>query len=190
MIEKRRIIETNSMSEEAFVKAGNDLVTAVDEAFKKNALLPAFIMLYSSIDIFASLTRPIAQQDTSGQVFKDWVKKYMIAGTSVSWNEEDIWGARCGLLHTYTVQSRSSRSGNARELHYISDREFAKYVQDQLDPNLQDKVFVCLGDLLKAFFEGFERFVTDVKNDAALQAIVFQHSEKLIVHYQEKIPRP
>jgi hypothetical protein len=175
------------MSQEAFVKAGCDLITAVDEAFKKPAPLPAFILLYSSIDILASLTRPITPEDTSGPIFKSWVKKYMIGSGSLAWNEEDIWGARCGLLHTYTIQSRSSRGGTARELHYISDREFAKFVQQQVDPKVQDKVIVCLPDLIMAFIEGVERFTMHVKNDSALQATVFHHAAKLIIHEKKNI---
>ena len=175
------------MSQEAFVKATCDLITAVDEAFKKPAPLPAFILLYRSIDILASLTRPIAAEDTSGQVFKSWVKKYMIAAGSFTWNEEDIWGARCGLLHTYTVQSRSSRGGTARELHYIGDRRFAEFVQQQIDPQAHDRVIVCLPDLIMAFVDGVGRFKMDVKNDSTLQAVVFHHAAKLIIHERKRI---
>jgi len=175
------------MSKEAFVQAACDLVTAVDEAFKKHAPLPAFILLYSAIDILASLTRPISQDDTSGPVFKSWVKKYMIANGSFTWNEEDIWGARCGLLHTYTVQSRSSRGGISRELHYISNRKFARFAQKEIDPMAQLKVMVCLPDLIMAFNDGVGRFTMDVKNDSALQATVFHHAASLILHEKKSI---
>jgi len=175
------------MSKEAFIKTTTDLMTAVDEAFKKEAPLPAFILLYSSVDILASLTRPITSDDTTGAIFKDWVTKYMIGSSSFVWTADDIWGARCGLLHTYTVQSRSSREGNAREMHYISDREFTEHVQKKLDPNAEDKVFVCLPDLIVAFIDGVEAFARDVVADLDLQKRVLHHAEKLIIHERKDI---
>jgi hypothetical protein len=175
------------MSEATFVKATSDLLHAVDDAFKREAPLPAFILLYSSIDILSSLTRPIGSDDTSGLVFKNWVGKYMLSGSPLTCNEEDIWGARCGLLHTYTIQSRLSRQRVARELHYISDKGFANFLQQQVDPNAKDKVFVCLPDLISAFVDAIMRFTKDVKDDESLRAIVFAHSDKLIIHERRKI---
>lgn len=175
------------MSESAFIKATSDLMFAVDEAFKKPAKLPAFILFYSSIDIFASLTRPITQEDTSGPIFKAWVQKYMIADTTPRWNADDIWGARCGLLHTFTIQSRSSRQGTARELQYIGDRGFCDHVQQELDPQAQKQVFVCLPDLIVSFLDGIMRFTKEVKEDTQLQAVVFHHADRLIIHETKKI---
>jgi hypothetical protein len=175
------------MSEAAFVKATADLVLSVDEAFKKtDRPLPAFILLYSAIDILSSLTRPSTTENTSGLIFKTWVKKYMIAGASVTWTEADVWGARCGILHTFTVQSDLSRGGSIRELHYISDRAFAAFVQVSSDLSAATKVVVCLPDFISAFIEGVTRFAKDVQTDAALQATVFGHATKLIIDEEKK----
>jgi hypothetical protein len=175
------------MSENAFAKATTDLLFAIDEAFKRQAPLPAFILFYSSIDIFSSLTRPVGSDDTSGIIFQDWVKKYMLPGSSLTCNEEDIWGARCGLLHTYTVQARLSRQGKVRELHYIGDRGLAEFAQQKIDPNFQDKVFVYLPDLISAFLTAIERFAQDVQSNSSLRATVFAHSAKLIIHDRKEI---
>lgn len=175
------------MSEAIFLKAAADLVAAVNEAFKRPAPLPAFILLYSSIDILSSLTRPVGSDDTSGTIFKDWVKRYLLPGSFLSCSEEDIWGARCGLLHTYTVQSRLSRQGRVRELHYIKDRKFTKFAQLQIDPKMQARVFVYLPDLIFAFSNAVELFKVEVKANAALQAIVFTHAAKLIIHERREV---
>ena len=174
------------MSEAAFVAATIDLTTAVNEAFNQPKL-PAFILLYSSVDILSSLTRPIGADDTNGAVFQNWVKKYMLPGASIACNEKDIWGARCGLLHTYTVQSRLSRDGKIREIHYyVGDRGFAQIAQKQIDPTAQDKVVVCIADLLSAFLTAIERFAQDVQSDSSLRINVFAHASKLIIHERKK----
>jgi hypothetical protein len=74
-----------------------------------------------------------------------------------------------------------------RELHYVKDRKFAKFVQQQLDPTMHDQVFVYLPDLTFAFSNAVELFKVDVKANATLQAIVFTHAAKLIIHERKKV---
>jgi len=174
--------------ENAFCQAVGELVQAVAGAFRPSAKLPAFILLYASIDILASLTRPDGQDDTDGGVFKNWVDTYLLPDSGLSCTASDIWGARCGILHTYTVQSRNSREGKARELHYVNDASCARFAQNQIDPNAESKVFVNLSDLLNAFFKAATCFTAAVIQNEQLRQLAFRHASKLIVHQQH--PKP
>lgn len=175
----------NNSAENVFCQTVQELVLAVDEAFRPSAKLPAFILLYASIDILASLTRPDGQQDTDGGVFKKWVDTYLLPESGLSCTASDIWGARCGILHTYTMQSKSSREGKARELLYISDGRLARIAQSTLDPEAESKVVINLSDLLNAYFKAATTFVAAVMHDEQLRKRAFQHASKLIVHQQQ-----
>jgi hypothetical protein len=178
------------MSETAFHKAADDLVDATKETFNRPSPLPEFILLYSSIDILSSLTRSIGSDDTSGTIFQEWVKKYLLPGSLLPCNEMDLWGARCGFLHTYTVQSKLSRHHKIRELHYVSkERKFVKFAQQKIDPRAEEKVFIFLPDLIFAFSNAVDRFKQEVKADVILKNVVSTHAAKLIIHERKEIPR-
>jgi hypothetical protein len=54
---------------------------------------------------------------------------------------DDLWGARCGLLHTFTPASDKSRAGIARELKYVrGDKDYVSFAQKEVDPNCSIQV--------------------------------------------------
>jgi hypothetical protein len=156
-------------------------MAAVGEAFQKPRLLPALLLFYTSIDVISSLTRPPTQADTSGDVFKKWVDDFMLPGSKLNCRSEDIWAARCGFLHTLTVESKLSRSGRARQLHYVDNKSKVADLQNKIDPTAQQHVIIWLGDYLDSFFGGIRRFSDQVERDPELQAVVYHHVKKLAV---------
>lgn len=77
------------------------------------------VVVYSAIDTVGLLDAPSSQTTASGQSFKNWVKKYLLTYPGIEFNEVDLWGARCAVLHTFTSQSELSQSGKAKELMYF-----------------------------------------------------------------------
>jgi hypothetical protein len=101
-----------------------------------NHTLPALILLYSGIDAFASLMRPETEPDTSGAYFKKWADDYMIGPSHLEIGSEDLWGARCGLLHTHAASSRVAREGKARPLHYYRAHSLTPEMRQDLESKL------------------------------------------------------
>jgi hypothetical protein len=176
------------MSQQSFTTAVTELLSGI-EKFTPELGLPGFILLYTSIDIVASLTRPATHDDTAGDIFKAWVRDYLLPCSGLSCNEEDLWGARCGLLHTFTVQSRRSRQGAAREIHYVGDVGFCNFLNDSKNQHYigAGKVVVVPAELGKAFTSGIERFVKKLQTDQTLAKTVYDHSAKLIQHGRARI---
>src|SRR2546427_307789 len=96
----------------------NEFTLCVSLLLDAGHTLPALIVLYTAVDIFGSLLRPETEPETAGKYFKKWVDDYMLGRSQVTFTAQDLWGARCGLLHTHTASSRLSREGTAREVHY------------------------------------------------------------------------
>lgn len=82
-----------------------------------NADLPeaALALIYSGIDTLGLLAAPPAVQDASGDTFKQWCEKYILArvqpveGGPV--NAIDLWAARCGVLHNQIWYHLDGRAG-------------------------------------------------------------------------------
>ncbi len=151
----------------------------LDAGHKQSAL----IVLYTAIDIFASLCRLETENDTTGNYFKKWANDYIIAGSQLSFTSQDLWGARCGLLHTHTAASKVSREGTAREIHYYRGTPSAELKQRMELLAAQGKLFVNIDDLYARFVKGLDQFLTDIQRDSELEKRVLRHSAKLFASW-------
>jgi hypothetical protein len=158
-----------------------DLTEAVSNAFQTPSL-PAFILLYASIDILSSLGRPMNQRGTNKEVFKDWVTTYMIAAKTFDWNANDVYGARCGILHTYSTESDLSKQGKARPLCFISNTDDKFFFVGQKNVSPKSQIRVELDEFLKAFSDGVQHFEAAMQHDAVLTNMVLHHSKSLAFH--------
>jgi len=72
-------------SENKYQATVRSLVEALQDALRQacnpdRSAFPALLLLYGSMDIVASLSRPIDRADTSNKVFKAWIDEYMLPG--------------------------------------------------------------------------------------------------------------
>jgi hypothetical protein len=144
--------------------------------------LPALVILYTALDILGSLLRPESEPDTKGEYFKKWVEDYMIGHSQIAFTSEELWGARCGLLHTHTASSKLSRQGKVRQLHYFRARGASLPPATQHGMNAalaQGKLFVDVDALYAAFEDATRRFLTAIQRDATLEKRVLHHSSHL-----------
>ena len=153
---------------------------AIGTLFKEDLLPHSLVIIYSTIDTCGLLDAPAAQTEASGDSFQNWVKKYVLKDPTIEFNEVDLWGARCAVLHTFTAQSRLSNAGKARQLVY--------YTGDKSDSHIQNLIAftkshengahlpVHYADLSNAVFAGMKAFVLDL---AALCATSPAHLARL-----------
>jgi hypothetical protein len=166
--------------EAVFCQTIHELTAAVTDAFKANRpMFPGLILLYSSIDIISSLSRPINDQDTSGAIFKDWVDAYMLPNSGLSCTSQDVWAARCGILHTLSLESRLSRFGNARVITYVDRSSAVDDLRQRIDPAESRHVVVALRPFARAFFTGVISFSQGVSSNQMLQQTVYHHVRTL-----------
>jgi hypothetical protein len=160
----------------------NDFTQSIELLLNFGHNQPALILLYTAIDIFASLRRLETEADTNGCYFKKWVEDYMIVGSRRPFTSEDLWGARCGLLHTHTASSKVFRQGKARQLHYYrAHGSISPDQQRRFDAmaTTHGKQFVDVNLLYADFIDGLRRFSADIQRDPALEKRVSHHSATL-----------
>jgi hypothetical protein len=92
------------------------LIDAIEESLSKGRIVPALILIYSSIDSISFLAE---RENIKGRkAFKNWVKKWMLEKYPIACNEIDIYSARCGLLHQHASESDLTRRKMAKEIYY------------------------------------------------------------------------
>jgi hypothetical protein len=153
---------------------------------KERRTLPALILLYAAIDSLGSLLRPETKPDTDGTYFKKWADDYVINPSRPKFKSEDLWAARCGLLHQYTPSSKLSREGRAQQLHYFRTNgntipPAMQYAFKEIEK--QGKILVDVDVLFEAFTKGVHRFSSAIDGDAFLKKRVLHHAKQFLGHW-------
>jgi hypothetical protein len=98
----------------------------------------ALILIYSGMDTMAFLSMPVGKTDVMRSDFIAWAQQYIRLPGVVG---TDLYGARCSILHG-GAQSRFIREGRGRP------------------------IVIAPEELAKAFFDGVDRCLLDITNDA------------------------
>lgn len=158
-----------------------ELTTVVRHCFATKHWLPGLILLYSTMDIVASLDRPESKDDMTREDFISWVDEYMRPSTRLQCSAIDLYAARCGLLHTYAPGSKLSRRGKAKEVYYAwgtgtvaNLEEMAKRVKWDIPA-----CTIHVDRLVKVFENGFQEFRRAIGADPQRAARVYTRAAKL-----------
>jgi hypothetical protein len=123
----------------------------------------ALILIYSGMDTMAFLSMPAAKADVMRSDFIAWVAQYIrLPGFEHSVGP-DLYGARCSVLHG-GAQSRFTREGRGRVVLYSGS----------------SPLVVTPEELAKAFFEGVDRCLLDIANDAGKAEIAGRRLRELL----------
>ena len=119
----------------------NSILITINDCIEERRPFPALALIYSSIDVLGSL------QSESGYAtktsFKNWVNDYLSRVYTFPCNDEDLYCARCGILHTMRYQSSSNSAkvlvygfhGYDSDIKKISDhtKQAGIYIEDFFD---------------------------------------------------------
>jgi len=145
-----------------------------EKGFKQATL----VLLFAAIDQLAWVASDKEMVGNDG--FKAWVQQYMVdrnpellSGATAA----DLWGARCGVLHTGAAESNDFRKGDARPIHYSSN--CGQVVSK--DPTILTLSLECLGT---AFATALVWFLNDLENDPVKDARAREKLARMLVDKQ------
>jgi hypothetical protein len=118
----------------------------------------ALILIYSGIDAMGSLGMPAGRIKNEGQDFKNWVSRYLKDSSGQSYPAEDMWGARCAILHQYGAESEKSREEKCRVIAHVRGGPAIKIVPMGGE---KEHVWLELPALEKNFYSAIDKFVMD-----------------------------
>src|SRR5947209_3438307 len=149
------------------------LFDAVTGCLERDHFESAMILLYSGIDAMAWLNRPTNVDDVRGADFQEWVDAYFLPSSGFNCSATDLYGARCGLVHSNTGESRLHRQGRARKVFYYREREGVKkgIIQLMLDEALEPW-FIDVDQFIDTLRTAIDRFIDAISNDATRLATV------------------
>jgi len=146
------------------------LFAAIEICRDKKLILPALILVYSTIDIMAWLNRDEQHEDVKRSDFLLWVETFLLPNTDLACTSLDLYGARCSLLHSYSAASRLSRKGEASQLFYAWGDADEEELQKLIDrDNTRDAKAVHVEKLISALKVAVQRFLATMSHTELIQ---------------------
>jgi hypothetical protein len=176
-------------TDELITGFAGDTIKAAKLMYENDLYGQLMVIIYSAIDSMGLLDAAPTVTKATGGTFKAWVKKYMLSpGTVLDFNEVDLWGARCGVLHTFTTQSDLSDGGKAKQIQYYSgakDSPFAKaFVTATKEIDGGVHVPAHIEDTLLAFCDGVRKFAADLQSNCKTNDAYEARLNNVLQQYQ------
>ena len=118
-------------------------------------------LVFAGIDAMAFLGLPADAVEVTGADFISWCDRYLRLPSQEPISSSELWGARCGLLHCHSGESRARRRGTARLIQWADKGPPVLYRPD-VDPNL---IFVSVQAFVEAFFDAIDRSMVELFRD-------------------------
>ncbi|HCH2845197.1 hypothetical protein NOK91_24570 [Vibrio parahaemolyticus] len=163
------------------------VIEAVDLLHKNKFMGQALTIIYSTIDACGLLDAPDSQEKATGSSFKSWVNKYMLEDESLECNADDLWGARCAVLHTHTSTSDLSKANRVREIQYISGPPQHPVVEAFMIASkeiVEGKVVGINVDILVIdFLKAIAKFSNEFSERAKQSEVCQERASKILLHF-------
>jgi hypothetical protein len=161
------------MSELALYKNIMLLGSGIEVCIEKKVSGPALILIYSAIDTVGWLNS--ADEHATRTSFIKWVDTYLLKAKPLKCSALELYAARCGLLHTFSADSRLSSERKARRIFYAWGTAIVQDLQRSIDliNKSTECVAVHVNDLYEGWRLGVLHFTEELEKD---------HERKLRVH--------
>jgi hypothetical protein len=140
-----------------------DTLGSIRQLVEANYYTQALIIIYSAIDTmsWANLTTG----DVTRRDIVDWVNLYIDPENTLGCSANDLYAARCVLVHSTSTESRMSRVGDAREIWYVTSPHSRQALQEYAQENNSQALVVELTHLVALFVDAADRFNIDIYSD-------------------------
>lgn len=149
--------------EYAYFQAIKQLKDSIDDCASKGRVLSCLTLLYSAIDILASLEK--LPNESTQSAFVRWVDAYMLPNTAFHFSSLDLYAARCGIIHAFSAESELSRKGRAKKIMYAWGTASVESLRQASTAFGRGEISVHLEDLINGFGSAVVKYIEDVVND-------------------------
>jgi hypothetical protein len=148
----------------------NSLFSAIEDCRNRKQILPCLILIYCGIDVVASLEK--SKEEGTASAFQRWANNYLLPEENFGCTSKELYGARCGIVHTFSAASDYSRSGKAREVVYAWGTASAKDLRSISKAVGRDHIVLDVDELIKVFRNGVYRFFSELLEDPKREKLV------------------
>lgn len=164
---------------EQIIHGKRGMLRGIDACLNQQCLVSAVTLIFAMLDALAALTRPENAVGTSSDIFKGWVRKYSNLEINLKCSAEDLWGARCGVLHLHSPISHLSSQGKVKQIYYQWRQGPPAHASIELPA---DSIAVNVDELHDLVLSAVETFNKAIEADDRLKALVEHHLRHLLCY--------
>jgi hypothetical protein len=135
----------------------------IDIAMDNRCFRAVVILTYAGIDAMGYTTLPPGEEEVTRDHFIAWSKRYIRFIGSEQITSEELYAARCAVLHTYGVESKLSRRGACRKVGYYEGINVPPIMSG--GASAPDCVWVTVTALRDAFFRGIDDYADEASRN-------------------------
>lgn len=135
-----------------------EIVAAIDDNLAAGRSVPALLLLYAGIDLLAWLEAPGDQTELRGSDFKSWCLRYLLPESGLECNANELWAARCALLHNVAAEARELRKAGTRTIVYTSAAHRPQAAPAAASDSKAERATVAVPALRDAFRQAVTRY--------------------------------
>jgi len=167
---------TFKISELVLLKNLTELIRSIDLCIANRYLLSALKLIYTAIDNMAYLWSDTTQVTPAG--FKQWADSYLLPNSDLSCTSDELYFARCGLLHQNTAGNRPLPQGT-RYIFYSWGTAEPDHGSEHIDVLRRDQcTFVGIESLRDAFDKAMLAFLEELCKEPSSKGKLVQRSQK------------
>lgn len=164
---------------EEVITGKRGMLVGIEACMQRQCLVSAVTLMFAAIDALAALTRPVTQVETDGEIFRAWIDRFLKANDRLGCSAQDLWGARCGVLHTYSPEAVRAANHGARRIYYRWRGGPAANATRQLPPGA---LVLNVEDLHAAIEAAIHDYMMASEADAALKRSLAAHLPTLLCY--------
>ena len=171
--------------EGALLEVFEEQFGAINLLCERGMIRPALVLLYSTIDAAAWLDVP-EDANVTKSTFVAWVEKYLLPGSGLDCTSLEVYGARCGVLHSLAAISNLSREGKVRTIAHARGTATVKDLNEMAFVlGKRNMVGIHVDELKAAVRNGFQRFLEDAAPDQDRWSNILLRAQQLFSHLPE-----
>lgn len=155
------------------------MLRGIKACVDQQCLVSAVTLMFTSIDAISALTRPVNQPETDSETFRTWVDRFLHPESRLNCTAQDLWAARCGVLHTYSPEAPRAANRGARRIYY-QWREGPP--ADAIRSLPEGSIVINIEDLHEAVTDAVIAYMDKGGTDADLEARQNSHLPHLLCY--------
>ena len=143
----------------------------IQVAYENECYRACLILIYCGVDAMAYLDMPPNKAEVDSKDFIQWTERYLspkLSDQTTRITGDELFSARCAVVHTYSVESRKTKSGKVRIIGYLDENQSIVW-NPKISSNM---VLLSIETLKDAFFTAIDRFLVQSYADKQKQPIL------------------
>lgn len=164
---------------------------AIDMCIDNGMRMPALVLVYTGIDMVATLNRSINSNYVERSDFINWAEEYILNNGNIGCSATDLYAARCSVVHSYISKSRLSDQGKAKQIVYAWGSSNEQSLQEIISQtSLKNTVIVVhISELISAYRKGVKIWAKKLLNNTEIRKTVEKRSMLMFKDQEDHLTR-